>query len=108
MKKVALSSLNSIFGVNRPNPAWPRRSLTLSISESTEAMDLKFQHNGNIPFKMVVSDFQPFSSISLQMVVILVNLDFRTIFDIFSPITQKSLRFSKFSSSHVEERWNLV
>ena len=36
----------------RPEPARPWRSLTLHISASTEAMDLKFQHNVGIPFKL--------------------------------------------------------
>jgi len=60
-------------------------------------MDLKFQHNVRIPLEIVQLNFQTFPSISVKMVVILVNLDFRTIFDIFSLRTRKQLRFSEFS-----------
>jgi len=67
----------------RPEPARPWRSLPLYISESTEAMEFKFQHNVCILMKIVVSSFQPFPSISVKMVVISMNIDFRTFFDIF-------------------------
>ena len=73
------------------------------------AMDFKFSHIICIPFKKVVSNFTAiFRSIKVKMVAILVNIDFRTFFDILSLTTQKALRFSDFFLFHVKERWKLV
>ena len=47
--------------------------------------------------KLSCQIFQLFLSNSMKMVAILVNIDFRTFFDMFSLITQKPLRFSEFS-----------
>jgi len=50
-----------------------------------EVMDLKFTHNVDIPFKIVVPNFQPFPSISLKIVAFYVNIDLR-----FSPEVEKA------------------
>jgi len=78
--------------------------LTHYISEPTISMDFKFSHIFCIPFKIVVSIFQQFFSINVKMVALLVNIDLRIFFDIFSLITQKPLRFLEFSLLHVKDR----
>ena len=97
--------------MNRPDLARPGPTVTLFYALYLRTYcryEFKFKHNVCILFKIVLSDFQPVLSINVKMVVILVNIDFRTFFDIFSLITQKLLRFSDFSLFHAKERWNLV
>ena len=82
----------------------------LYISEHTTGMNFNFSHNFCIPFEIVVSNFQSFHPNNVKTVTILVNLYFRTFFDIFSHITQKPLCFffSELSLFRVKKRWKLV
>ena len=85
-----------------------KQGLTFSISEYTDVVHFKFSHNVWILFLIVVSNFQPFLTISLKRVAILVNIDFTILFDIFSLITRKPLGFLETFLFHVKQRWKLV
>ena len=97
MKKVLLVPLKSIFEVNRPDPAGPGPTMTLF-----DALYLRTYCRYELQILTHIS--HTFLSIIVKMVAILVNIDFRTTFDIFSLITQQLLRFSDLSLFHVKER----